>query len=146
MRLLFADGYGEKQTLLPTRWRLNRRAHTPPQQLSEIHPNMCVSYSVRVVFKWCCAQNITVRKHSSVRTTPWFITGVRVQLNKVYWMSIQTSPELALDHFAQSAILTEEGVAFPEFLGYFKGGSKLHAHPEDLFAHINAVLDRLSMS
>ena len=64
--------------------------------------------------------------------------GVRVLVGGGIEISIQTHPIIAGSSFAETAIMHNDNMIYPQDLGYFED-IIWHNEPVDLFAHITAV-------
>lgn len=102
---------------------------------------MYASYSLRVVLEYLKSKNIEYTVSNASVGLGFYDHGCRIQLNDRYKLSIQTHPDVAVDAFAETAIVdtTKRGPVYGVF-GY--DDVLRHRTPEDLFAHIEEVLEK----
>ena len=109
---------------------------------------MCTTYSCRLVVERL--ENIGLVKDEDFTVEACTIdvfniysSGVRLKIGQNTVLSIQTHPNIAGPSFAETAILHNGNVVYPEKLGY-EGDVIRHWKPEDLFTHISLVLHTYS--
>lgn len=111
--------------------------NTPSELLKRF--NFGCSYSCQKIIDWLNEKGIEYVCSSSMKRIRE--TGVRIQLNKYIYLSIQTEPDVAGSQFAETALLRkEDGCVYSDDLGY--SDVLRHDEPDDLFDHITELLEK----
>lgn len=103
------------------------------------------SYSVKKITEWLDTKEIKHKYHSTnLDSLPVLTqTGLCVVLDatKTLGLSVQTDPRICGSAFAETALITKQGIIYDDTLGY--SDVIRHYEKEDLFEHITQLLEDL---
>ena len=104
------------------------------------------SYSINVIINWLNQKNPIPKfcySKSNFAESIMRNTGMQLELNNKLRLSIQTDPNTAFHHFAETALLGPTRILYDESLGY--SDVCHHDTPEELFEHIDRLFEQLKI-
>lgn len=99
------------------------------------------SYSLQIIIDWVKENGLCFKYSNALVGFGYIYHGIRLSLGRDFELSIQTHPDIASYAFAETALFFESKMV--NALDY-KFDFHRWSTPDELFRHINALMDRIA--